>query len=116
MRHDKVLEQNKNAVRPATTPLVALWRPNFRKVGGFPQSAQNPLLCGKCPTLRKITKKIANHEALKWYSRTPFWDIFLLFLFLKKFRFSLEGLVKVRHLVLARTSDDFGATLPGGSI
>ena len=36
--------------------------------------------------------------------------------FSEKFSFSLEGLVKVRYLVLARTRDDFGATLPGGSI
>ena len=36
--------------------------------------------------------------------------------FLKKFRFSLQGLVRVQHLVLACTTDDFGATLPGGSI
>ena len=54
----------------------------------------------------------------EWSHRTPFWDPFLAF-FLKKFRFSLEGLVKVRHLVLVRTTGDFaqvGATLPGGSI
>ena len=38
------------------------------------------------------------------------------YFFLKKLCFSLEGLVKVRYLILARTRDDFGATLPGGSI
>ena len=37
-------------------------------------------------------------------------------IFSEKVMFSLEGLVKVRYLVLARTRDDFGATLPGGSI
>ena len=36
--------------------------------------------------------------------------------FLKKFRFFLEGLVKVEHPVLARVRSDFGAILPGGSI
>ena len=41
---------------------------------------------------------------------------FFVTFFLKKFRFSLQGLVRVQHLVLARTRDDFGATLPGGSI
>ena len=45
--------------------------------------------------------------------RTPFWDPFLSF-FLKKFRFSLEGLVKVRHLVLARTTGDFAQPCPAG--
>ena len=47
--------------------------------------------------------------------RTPLWDPFVS-LFYDKVPFSLEGLVMVRHLVLARTRDDFGATLPGGSI
>ncbi len=48
-------------------------------------------------------------------ARPRFGTLFCHF-FLKKFSFSLEGLVKFRHLVLARTRDDFGATLPGGSI
>ena len=40
---------------------------------------------------------------------TLFWHFFL-----KKFRFSLEGLVKVRHLVLARTTGDFAQPCPAG--
>ena len=41
---------------------------------------------------------------------------FFVTFFSEKVPFSLEGLVKVRYLVLARTKDDFGATLPCGSI
>ena len=46
----------------------------------------------------------------------PCFGTLFCYFFLKKFSFSLEGLVKVRYLVLARTRDDFGATLSGGSI
>ena len=55
-RHDKVLEQNKNAVRSATTPLAELWRLDFRKVGVFRKVPRTPSICGKSPTLRKLSK------------------------------------------------------------
>ena len=62
-------------------------------------------------------EKLANHQggidtAGPRFGTSPF----LSFFFLKKFRFSLEGLVRVEHLILACTRSDFGATLPGGSI
>ena len=46
--------------------------------------------------------------------RTPLWAPFFLAFFLKKFRFSLQGLVMVRSLVLARTRGDFAQPCPAG--
>ena len=63
----------------------------------------------------KMTKKLRNRTYRSDTSGPRFETLFCHF-FLKRFRFSLEGLVKVRYLVLARTRDGFGATLPGGSI
>ena len=61
------------------------------------------------PENHEKTEKSYLREASR---RTPFWDPFFC-IFLEKFRFPLEGLVMVRHLVLARR-DDFAQPCPAG--
>ena len=61
---------------------------------------------------RRLRRNPARRVNLVTYV-TKFGILFWHF-FLKKFRFSLEGLVKVRHLVLARTTGDFAQPCPAG--
>ena len=65
--------------------------------------------------LHPVFPLVAFHLGISGIPDPYFWTFFFHF-FLTKFRFFLEGLVRVEHLVLARTRSDFGATLPGGSI
>ena len=62
------------------------------------------------PEKHEKTEKSYLGEASR---RTPFWDPFLS-LFLKKLRFVLEGLVKVRHLVLVRPGTTSAQPCPAG--
>ena len=60
-----------------------------------------------------MMKKLQYHQAMNDTHGPRFGTLFCHF-FLKKFRFSLEGLVKVRYLVLARTTGDFAQPCPAG--
>ena len=61
----------------------------------------------------KITKKLRNRTSRSDPAGPRFGTLFWHF-FLKKFRFSLEGLVTVRQLILARTTGGFAQPCPAG--
>ena len=63
---------------------------------------------------REMMNKLQYHQAMNDTHGPRFGTLFCIFS--EKDHFFLQGLVRVHHLVLARTRSDFGATLPGGSI